>query len=75
MQGKNHTLSKLFALVIVFLISTSLNSKEAPSEEKGKSGKETTKGAVIFDACGKNNTDKCEKDLKIPVPDYSKSLK
>lgn len=75
MQGKNYTLSKLIALVIILLISTSLNSKEAPSKEKEKSGKQTTKGAVIFDACGKNDTDKCGKDTEVPVPDYSKSLK
>ncbi len=77
MQEKNIILLKLTALIIALLIaypiSTIAYEKSAQGNEK--KDQSNSKGVIIFDSCGKDVADKCGKETKIPVPDYSKSLK
>ena len=77
MQYKNQNILRstilLILLFIVFSISLMADPKSTHENEK----KDTTKPkeALTFESCDKIGDDKCEKETKTPITDYSKSLK
>jgi len=77
MQGKNHMVQKYTAMVIALFITCSLplHASTKSSQENEKQDKGKSKEIITFESCDKDGAEKCEKETKIPVPDYSKSLK
>jgi len=77
MQDKNLKMIKTTVLLILLSIACSISLMADPKSTHENEKKDTTKPkeALIFESCDKIDEDKCEKETKNPIPDYSKSLK
>lgn len=75
MQGKIFILLRTakFLVALLFICSQFLMA-EVKSDQENKD-KDNSKEAIIFDSCNKESNKKCEPEKKVPIPDYSKSLK